>query len=106
MSARDTTITQEAIDRMSPQDARFAAVMTSLIRHLHDFIRDVQLTQDEWMTAIQFLTQAGRICTDKRQELILLSDTLGVSILVDAINNRFTGHRGSPIIAIIPRTYI
>jgi hydroxyquinol 1,2-dioxygenase len=89
LSLRDTTITQEAIDRMSPTDARFGRVMASLIRHLHDFIRDTQLTQDEWMAAIQFLTRAGQICTDKRQEFILLSDTLGVSILVDAINNRF-----------------
>lgn len=89
MSSREFTITQEAIDRMNPKDERFGQVMTSLIRHLHDFVRDVQLTQDEWMTAIEFLTKAGQICTDKRQEFILLSDTLGVSILVDAINNRF-----------------
>lgn len=88
MTSREFTITQEAIDRMTPKDERFGQVMTSLIRHLHDFIRDVQLTEAEWMTAIQFLTKAGQTCTDKRQEFILLSDTLGVSILVDAINNR------------------
>jgi hydroxyquinol 1,2-dioxygenase len=73
---------------MKPTSERFGAVMTSLIRHLHGFVRDVQLTSDEWMTAIEFLTKAGQTCTDKRQEFILLSDTLGVSILVDAINNR------------------
>jgi hydroxyquinol 1,2-dioxygenase len=89
MSSREFTITQEAIDRMAPTSERFGAVMTSLIRHLHDFVRDVQLTEDEWMNAIRFLTDAGQICTEKRQEFILLSDTLGVSILVDAINNRF-----------------
>jgi hydroxyquinol 1,2-dioxygenase len=88
MSSREFTITQEAIDRMQPKDARIGVVMTSLIRHLHDFIRDVELTEKEWMTAIQFLTKAGQTCTAQRQEFILMSDTLGVSILVDAINNR------------------
>lgn len=88
MTSREFTITQEAINRMHPKDERFGKVMTSLIHHLHDFIRDVQLTEAEWMTAIQFLTKTGQMCTDKRQEFILLSDTLGVSILVDAINNR------------------
>jgi hypothetical protein len=61
---------------------------TSPIRHLHDFVRDVELTEAEWLTAIRFLTRVGQACTDKRQEFILLSDTLGVSILVDAINHR------------------
>jgi hydroxyquinol 1,2-dioxygenase len=88
MSSREITITQEAIDRMAPGNERFGNVMTSLIRHLHDFVREVQLTEAEWMSALKFLTAAGQICTDKRQEFILLSDTLGVSILVDAINNR------------------
>lgn len=89
MTSREFTITQEAIDRMNPKSERFGVVMSSLIRHLHDFVRDVELTEGEWMTAIEFLTKAGQLCTDKRQEFILLSDTLGVSILVDAINNRF-----------------
>ncbi|WP_254209433.1 dioxygenase [Burkholderia multivorans] len=89
MSSREFTITDEAIARMRPKNERFGVVMTSLIRHLHNFVRDVELTGEEWMTAIQFLTKAGQMCTDKRQEFILLSDTLGVSILVDAINNRF-----------------
>jgi hydroxyquinol 1,2-dioxygenase len=64
--------------------------MTSLVRHLHDFVRDVEPTEAEWGQAIQFLTRTGKLCTDKRQEFILLSDTLGVSMLVDAINHRFT----------------
>lgn len=89
MSSQEFTITDEAIARMHPKDERFGVVMTSLIRHLHNFVRDVELTGEEWMTAIEFLTKAGQICTDKRQEFILMSDTLGVSILVDAINNRF-----------------
>ena len=69
-------------------DPRFQTVMTSLIRHLHDFVREVELSEAEWMTAIRFLTRVGQACNDKRQEFILLSDTLGVSILVDAINHR------------------
>ncbi|MFN0038353.1 MAG: intradiol ring-cleavage dioxygenase [Burkholderiales bacterium] len=69
-------------------DPRFRQVMTSLIRHLHGFIRDVELTESEWFAAIQFLTATGKKCDDKRQEFILLSDTLGVSMLVDAVNHR------------------
>ena len=69
-------------------DARFKDIMRSLIRHLHGFIREVELTEQEWLTAIEFLTATGKKCDDKRQEFILLSDTLGVSMLVDAINHR------------------
>ncbi|MSQ59107.1 MAG: hydroxyquinol 1,2-dioxygenase [Betaproteobacteria bacterium] len=69
-------------------DARFKQIMTSLIEHVHGFVREVQLTEAEWITAIQFLTATGQKCDDKRQEFILLSDTLGVSMLVDAINHR------------------
>lgn len=88
MQDREHTITQEAIDRMTPVNDRVGVVMSSLIRHLHDFIRDVELTEKEWMDTIDWLTRCGQTCTPKRQEFILLSDTLGVSILVDAINNR------------------
>lgn len=69
-------------------DGRLADVMRSLARHLHAFIKDVELTQDEWEAAIGFLTRTGQICDHNRQEYILLSDILGVSMLVDAINNR------------------
>ena len=69
-------------------DARFKEIMTSLIKHLHAFVREVELTEEEWMTGIQFLTAVGHKCDDKRQEFILLSDTLGVSMLVDAIHHR------------------
>lgn len=69
-------------------DTRFAAIMSALVRHLHDFVREVELTEAEWLTAIRFLTATGQMCDDKRQEFILLSDTLGVSMLVDAINHR------------------
>jgi len=62
--------------------------MTSVITHLHAVVREVEPTQDEWMQAITFLTRTGQLCDDVRQELILLSDAMGVSMLVDAINNR------------------
>ena len=67
---------------------RLRRVMSSLVTHLHAFIKDVELTEAEWGTAIDFLTQTGQICSDTRQEFILLSDALGVSMLVDAVNNR------------------
>ena len=80
----------EAVNgRIGPTtDARLAHVMSRLVSHLHAFIKDVELTQDEWATAIDFLTRTGQICDGNRQEYILLSDVLGVSMLVDAINNR------------------
>jgi hydroxyquinol 1,2-dioxygenase len=84
----EKTITQAVIARLSEcQDPRFKRVMTSLITHLHDFVREVKLTEPEWLTAIQFLTDVGATCTDKRQEFILLSDTLGVSVLVITLNH-------------------
>ena len=70
------------------KDARLKSVMEALVRHLHQLVREVEPTPDEWMAAIQFLTRTGQMCNDKRQEYVLLSDTLGVSMLVDAINNR------------------
>ena len=64
----------------------------SLVRHLHDFVKDVELTEDEWDKGIEFLTRTGQKCTDVRQEFILLSDVLGVSMLVETINHRALGH--------------
>jgi hydroxyquinol 1,2-dioxygenase len=76
-------LTQAVLDRLGGAgDARFAEVMRSLIKHLHAFIRDVDLRPDEWMAGIQFLTAVGQACDDKRQEFILLSDTLGASMMV------------------------
>ncbi|MEH3098945.1 dioxygenase family protein [Sphingomonas adhaesiva] len=68
-------------------DARTAEVLGTLVRHLHAGIREAAVTPEEWLAAIQFLTRTGQICTDWRQEFILLSDILGVSMLVDAINH-------------------
>jgi hydroxyquinol 1,2-dioxygenase len=82
------SITEAVIGRLAEcEDARFKRIMTSLVRHLHDFVRDVKLTESEWLTAIEFLTDVGKTCTDKRQEFILLSDTLGVSVLVITLNH-------------------
>src|ERR1700722_11983819 len=84
----EKSITQAVIGRLAESDdPRFTRVMTSLITHLHDFVRDVKLTESEWFSAIQFLTDVGRTCTEKRQEYILLSDTLGVSVLVITLNH-------------------
>lgn len=73
------------------KDPRYKHIITSLIRHLHAFVKDVELTEEEWFKAIMFLTRTGQTCDDKRQEFILLSDTLGVSMLVDAINHPKAG---------------
>jgi len=70
------------------KDARLAEVMEAITRHLHAAVKEIEPTQEEWFEAIQFLTKVGHMCNDWRQEFILLSDSLGVSMLVDAINNR------------------
>ena len=69
------------------KNPRLCEIMGSLLRHLHDFAREVQLTEAEWMVGIDFLTRVGHISDDKRQEFILLSDVLGLSTLVTAQNN-------------------
>jgi hydroxyquinol 1,2-dioxygenase len=69
-------------------DARLRRIMQSLIEHLHGFVREIEPTQAEWAAAIDWLTRTGRMCSQKRQEFILASDVLGVSMLVDAINHR------------------
>jgi len=85
----EKSITQAVIGRLAEcDDPRFKRITTALITHLHDFVREVKLTEPEWLTAIQFLTDVGKTCTDKRQEFILLSDTLGVSVLVITLNHR------------------
>ncbi|WP_295312233.1 intradiol ring-cleavage dioxygenase [Roseobacter sp.] len=69
-------------------DARLAEVMAVVTKHLHAAVKEIEPTQEEWFEAIRFLTEVGHMCNDWRQEYILLSDSLGVSMLVDAINNR------------------
>ena len=81
-------ITQAVIDSLAgTEDPRLLEVMSSLVRHLHAFAREVKLTEEEWFKGIQFLTQCGHITDDKRQEFILLSDVLGLSMLTVAMNN-------------------
>jgi hydroxyquinol 1,2-dioxygenase len=85
----EDTITQAVLASFSEcKDKRLWTIMTSLVQHLHAFARDVKLTEEEWFKAIQFLTDTGHITDDKRQEFILLSDTLGLSMLVTTQNNR------------------
>lgn len=91
-------IEQELIDAVvasfdNAENPRARQVMQSLVRHLHEFIREVRLTEAEWDTAIGFLTDVGHITDDKRQEFILLSDALGLSMQTIAVNN--TVHRNA-----------
>ena len=67
---------------------RLRQVVGSLVRHVHAFVRDVEPTEDEWAVATKFLADTGRMCSDQRQEFNLLSDILGVTMLVDAINHQ------------------
>jgi hydroxyquinol 1,2-dioxygenase len=88
----ESKLTDAVTARLSGDaDPRFRRIMHSLIRHVHDFVREVELTEEEWFEAIKFLTATGQKCDDKRQEFILLSDVLGVSMLVDAVNHRASG---------------
>lgn len=82
-------ITGAVIDEFSAcQDERLKAILNSLVTHLHGFLREVKPSEDEWTQAIDFLTRTGQMCDDQRQEFILLSDTLGVTMLVDALNHQ------------------
>ena len=73
---------------INAKDERFREVVDILTRHLHAAVKEIEPTQEEWLQAIMFLTETGHKCDDWRQEYILLSDVLGVSMLVDAINSR------------------
>ncbi len=76
-------ITQAVLDRLSADaDPRFKQIISAVVRHAHALAREVDLKPEEWMAAIQFLTRVGQTCDDKRQEFILMSDTLGLSMLV------------------------
>ncbi|MFE9021047.1 intradiol ring-cleavage dioxygenase [Streptomyces sp. NPDC007808] len=87
--AGDRTVTDEVVDSLrGSADPRLRELLTGLVRHLHAFAREARLTQQEWERAIGFLTATGQACTDTRQEFILLSDVLGLSMLVETINNR------------------
>ncbi|MGW6402557.1 dioxygenase family protein [Streptomyces sp. NPDC055134] len=90
--AREAEITREVLDSFRDcADPRLQQVMRSLVHHLHAFIRDVRLTEDEWSKGIEFLTRTGHITDDRRQEFILLSDVLGASMQTVAVNNQAHG---------------
>jgi hydroxyquinol 1,2-dioxygenase len=88
----DSQLTESVMQSFADApDPRTRALLTGLVKHLHAFVRDVDLTFDEWMSAIDFLTRTGHKSDATRQEFILLSDVLGVSMLVDALNHRDQG---------------
>ena len=89
----ESNITDIVLDRWTKvPDPRLRRIMQSMIRHLHAFVRDIEPTEQEWLTAIEWLTRTGQQSTDKRQEFILASDVVGVSMLVDCINHRLSGN--------------
>lgn len=85
----ENTITDAALEQMATtSDARLKEIMNSLVKHLHAFAREVDLTPQEWLDGIAFLTNVGQTCTPVRQEFILLSDTLGLSSLINALHDK------------------
>jgi hydroxyquinol 1,2-dioxygenase len=101
ISPEQAAVEQELVDTVvasfdKTQDPRLKEIMQSLARHLHNFVREVRLTEDEWNTGIEFLTAAGHITDDKRQEFILLSDVLGLSMQTIAINNEAHTNGAAP----------
>ncbi|MFD2090958.1 dioxygenase family protein [Blastococcus deserti] len=85
----EENITDLAVERWATaKDPRLAELMTALVRHLHDFAREVRLTEAEWMAAMHWLTRTGQISNEKREEFILASDVLGLSMLVVQMNHR------------------
>jgi protocatechuate 3,4-dioxygenase beta subunit len=83
------TITDAVLEQMgATPDPRLKEIMASAVRHLHAFAREVNLTPAEWIAGIEFLTRVGHMCSPARQEFILLSDTLGLSTLVNALHDR------------------
>jgi hydroxyquinol 1,2-dioxygenase len=88
----ENSITRAVLERVSgATNPRARQISEALVRHLHAFVKEIEPTETEWEQAIAFLTETGQLCDERRQEFILLSDTLGVSMLVDAINHRNAG---------------
>jgi hydroxyquinol 1,2-dioxygenase len=88
----EETAADAVIESFAPgTDPRLREILASLVRHLHAFAREVELTIPEWEKAYDFLTRVGQKCDDERQEFILLSDVLGLSMLVETISNRKFG---------------
>ena len=90
------TITQAVLDQMaSTPNPRLKEIMASAVKHLHAFAKDVNLTPAEWIKGIAFMTEVGKICTPARQEFILLSDTLGLSALVNGLHDETAMEEGT-----------
>ena len=97
-AAIEQALTDEVVASFAnTPDPRLRELMRVLTRHLHAFIREVRLTEDEWNKAIEFLTAAGHITDDKRQEFILLSDVLGASMQTIAVNNESLTGAARPV---------
>lgn len=86
-----TDVVIQSLGKHEAISARQREIMTSLIHHLHDFCREVNLTHPEFLAACDFLARAGQTCSDKRQEFILLADIVGVEVLVDMLSNPIAG---------------
>ncbi len=85
----EDTLTNEVVARLKKtKNPRLREIMTSLVKHVHAFAREVHLTEEEWFEGIKFLTSVGQKCDGKRQEFILLSDVLGLSMMVVALNHK------------------
>jgi protocatechuate 3,4-dioxygenase beta subunit len=85
--AREQALTDQVVASFAGADSeRYREILESLVRHLHAFVRDVRLTDAEWHTAVDFLTRTGHACDDRRQEFVLLSDVLGISMLTVTVN--------------------
>jgi len=81
-------LTRDVIDRMKDAESpRLREILSLVVGYVHAIVREADITHDEWWQAIEFLTRAGKMCSDNRQEFILLSDILGISMLVDAIDH-------------------
>ncbi len=92
----ENTVTDAAIEQMATTaNPRLKQIMDAAVRHLHAFAREVNLTPAEWIDGIKFLTQVGHACTPIRQEFILLSDVLGLSAMVNALNDRRVEEQGT-----------
>jgi len=90
------TITDAALEQMAnTANPRLKQIMDAAVRHMHNFVREVELTPAEWIQGLQFLTAVGHACTPIRQEFILLSDVLGVSAVVNALHDRKAKELGS-----------
>jgi hydroxyquinol 1,2-dioxygenase len=85
----EENLTEAVVARLKDvKNPRFKKIMASAIKHLHAFAREVELTEEEWFEGIKFLTAVGQKCDGKRQEFILLSDILGLSMMVVALNHK------------------